>query len=125
MRAYPRGDRVGTQIQKVLSELLHKKIKDPRLEMTVITAVKVPRDMKAAYVYFTTTGGEVAQKGAAKGFQDAQGYIRSALAKVLGLRHMPEIHFVYDESIAYGAHIEDLIRSTHVEDETDHHAPEE
>ena len=125
MKAYPRGDRVGTQIQKVLSELLHKKIKDPRLEMTVITAVKVPRDMKAAYIYFTATGGEAAQKGAVKGFQEAHGYIRSALAKALGLRYMPELHFVYDESIAYGAHIEDLIKLTHVEDATDHHTPEE
>jgi len=117
MKAFPRGDRIATQIQKILSEVLHKKIKDPRLEMTVITGVKVPRDVKSASIYYTVTGGEAAKKGAARGFADAHGYIKRALAQELGLRYMPQIFFVYDASVDYGSHIEDLIRTIHSDDE--------
>ncbi|MBW2099960.1 MAG: ribosome-binding factor A, partial [Deltaproteobacteria bacterium] len=55
MKPFTRSDRVGTKIQKVLSELLRKSINDPRLETTTITGVKVSRDLRLAYIYFVTS----------------------------------------------------------------------
>lgn len=119
MKSFPRADRVAAHIQKVLSESLHIKVKDPRLEMTVITGVKMSRDIKTARIYYSVSGGERAKMAAKKGFQEARGYIKRLLAKQLGLRYMPEIKFYYDESIDYGSKIESLIKSIHVNDRPD------
>ena len=64
MKPFTRSDRVGGHIRKVLSELMHKHIKDPRLEMTTITAVKVSADLKSARIYFTTSGDAKSKKAA-------------------------------------------------------------
>ena len=125
MKSFPRADRVAAQIHKVLSEVLRKKIKDPRLDMAVVTAVKMSRDIKTAMVYYTVSGSEEAKVGAAKGFAEARGYIKRLLAGHLGLRYMPDVKFFYDESIDYGAHIDNLIRSIHKDDATDNNAAEE
>jgi ribosome-binding factor A len=113
MKSFPRADRVAAQIHKVLSEVLAKKIKDPRLQMAVVTGVKMSRDIKTAIVYYSVSGDENTKAQVARGFQEAQGYIKRTLAGRLGLRYMPEIKFFYDESIEYGAHIDNLIRSIH------------
>lgn len=125
MKSFPRSDRVAAQIHKVLSEVLQKKIKDPRLDMAVITGVKMARDVKTAVVYYTVTSGKGSKDEVAKGFQDARGYIKRVLASQLGLRYMPEVKFFYDASIDYGAHIDNLIRSTHSDDGTGNISTEE
>ena len=125
MKSFPRADRIGAQIQKVLSEMLRKKIKDPRLDMAVVTGVKVSRDVKTAVVYYTVTGGKESKDAAAKGFQDARGFIKRALAGQLGLRYMPEVTFIYDASIDYGTHIDNLIKSIHENDGTGNISTEE
>ena len=125
MKTFPRGDRVAAHIQKVLSELLRKRIKDPRLEMVVITGVKMSKDIKNAHIFYTITGGEQATAAAAQGFDDACGFIRRALAKQLGLRYMPGIRFFYDKSVDYGAHIDTLIKSIHADVRPDHTETEE
>jgi ribosome-binding factor A len=120
MKSYPRADRVAALILKVLSESLQKKVKDPRLEMAVITSVTMSRDIKTARIYYAVSGGsERAKADAKEGFQEARGYIKRVLAKQLGLRYMPDIKFFYDESIDYGSKIEGLIKSIHVNDGPD------
>lgn len=119
MKSFPRADRVAAHIQKVLSESLHVKVKDPRLEMAVITGVKMSRDIKTARIYYTVTGDNRAKTAAKEGFQEARGYIKRVLAKQLGLRYMPDIKFFYDKSIDYGSNIESLIKSIHVNDRPD------
>lgn len=125
MKAFGRADRVAVQIQKVLSELLLKKTKDPRLDMAVVTGVKMSRDIRTANIYFTVTGGRESKDQTMKGFQDAHGFLKRTLAKQLGLRYMPEIKFIYDESIDYGAHIDNLIKSIHSDDGTGNISTEE
>ena len=58
MKPFARSDRVSGHIQKVLSDILLKKIKDPRLEGATITGVKMSRDLKFARVYFVISGGK-------------------------------------------------------------------
>ncbi|MBW2633909.1 MAG: ribosome-binding factor A, partial [Deltaproteobacteria bacterium] len=58
MKPFSRSDRVGGQIQRALSDLLHKNVGDPRLEGTTITGVRMTRDLRIAKIYFTMPGGK-------------------------------------------------------------------
>jgi ribosome-binding factor A len=120
MIPFSRADRVGGLIQKVLSNMLKKNIKDPRLKMATITSVKVSRDLKQARIYFTTTGGIQKKSDAMNGFYSAHGFIKRVLAHELDLKYMPHIKFFYDESLEYGAHIDELIESIKSENESNH-----
>ena len=117
MKSFQRSDRVCGHIQKELSYLLQKKTNDPRLQMATITGVKVTRDLKIAYIYFTISGGEKVQKEAAQGFSSAAGFLKKSLAKKLGLRYMPDLKFIHDDSFDYGSRIDTLLKSLHKEQE--------
>ncbi len=120
MMSFSRADRVGGLIQKVLSDILKKSIKDPRLKMATITGVKVARDLKQARIYFTISGGSQKKGAAIKGFNSAHGFIKRTLAHELDLKYMPDIKFLYDESLEYGAHIDELIASIKGENGSNH-----
>ena len=110
MIPFSRADRIGGLIQKILSDILKREIRDPRLKMTTITGVKVTRDLKLARIYFATPDSEQQKEAATTGFKSARGYIRRTLAHALDLKYMPDIEFRYDESLDYGAHIDELIK---------------
>lgn len=101
------------QIQRAVSEILKKEIGDPRLEMVVITGVKVAPDLKSARIYYSMPSDETARIQAAEGFQKARPYIKRVLATRLGLRYMPDIKFFIDESIDYGSHIDSILKKLH------------
>jgi ribosome-binding factor A len=112
MIPFARADRVSGLIQQVLSEILKRDIGDPRLKMATITEVEVSRDLKLARIYFTTPGDKHKKDEAMKGFKSAHGFIKRVLAHEIDLKYMPEIKFFYDDSLEYGAHIDELIKST-------------
>jgi len=120
MSPFSRADRVGGLIQKVLSNILNKNIRDPRLKMATITSVKVSRDLKQARIYFTTSGGIQKKDDTIEGFNSAHGFIKRTLAHGLDLRYMPHLKFFYDESLEYGAHIDELIESTKSKNGSNH-----
>ena len=120
MIPFSRADRVSGLIQEVLSELLKKKIRDPRLAMATITSVKMSRDLKMARIYFTIYGDSEKSEAAVKGFESARGFIKRSLARRLGLRYMPDLKFFFDESFEYGSHIDQLLEKISTENEPDH-----
>ena len=124
MKPFARSDRVGGQIQKVLSDILLKRIKDPRLEMTTITGVKLSRDLRSARIYFITSGTQKNIEAATEGFKSALGYMKRTLASRLGLRYMPDLKFFYDESFNYGSHIDNIIKMINSENEQNNNAIE-
>lgn len=111
MKPYPRSERVGVRIQTVISELIQKKIQDPRMELATISSVKVSSDLGIAHVYFSVFGGEERIKEAMEGFKSSHGFIKRHVASKLGLRHMPELKFIHDESFDYGTKIDRLLKS--------------
>jgi len=117
MKPFARSDRVCGQIHKVLSDVLLKRIKDPRLESATIAGVKMSRDLRFARVYFVTSGGKESMEEAIEGFKSALGYVKRTLAAKLGLRYMPELRFFYDDSFDYGSHIDKIIKIVKSEDE--------
>ncbi|MCJ7618066.1 MAG: 30S ribosome-binding factor RbfA [Desulfobacterales bacterium] len=119
MKSFPRSDRIGDHIQRVLSDLLQKDIKDPRLEMVIITDVKLSHDLRKASIYFTTSARKNIDR-AMEGFKSAHGYVKRILAGHLGLRYMPDIEFLYDESFDYASRIDKLLKDTKTANEKDY-----
>ena len=117
MKPYARAERVGVLIQGTLFDILRKSIKDPRLDTVTITSVKMTSDLKLARIYFTTSGS---RDEAMAGFKKAHGFIKKNLAAELDLRYMPELQFLYDESIDYAIHMDTVLKKLNKDDETDH-----
>ena len=115
-----RQDRIGEEIRKIISDLLLKGLKDPRLDrMISITAVDVTSDYSYATVYFTVLGTrstDEAMSEIAEGFRSSQGFIRREIGKALKLKHTPELIFRPDSSEEYGQHIDELIGRLHSEE---------
>ncbi len=113
-----RQDRIGEEIRRIISELLIKGLKDPRLdEMISITAVEVTSDYSYATVYFSVLGTDSDEEGMneiADGFTSSQGFIRNQIGKQLKLRHTPELIFKADRSEEYGRHIDGIIESLNI-----------
>jgi len=95
---FKRADRVGGQVQKELSDLLQKEIRDPRLDFVTIMRVSISDDLRSARIYFSVAEGERRKLSALAGFKSAAGYLRRKLSRRLELRHVPELEFLYDES---------------------------
>lgn len=127
MKPFSRAQRVGGQIQRVLSEFIRKEIKDPRVAPVVVTGVKMTRDLRIAKIYYTVQSGmdPAAREAAAEGLESAKGYLKRSLAAELGLRYMPDLKFYHDDSLDYGAHIDQLIESIKSDNESDRSPSEE
>ena len=110
-RSSGRPQKLGDLIQRELSELLQRELRDPRVGMITITGVDVSPDISHAKVFFTTLSQEhVAQ--ATQGLRRAAGFLRSQLARRIKLYTTPELRFEYDESVERGDRLSRLIDST-------------
>ncbi|ASR47922.1 30S ribosome-binding factor RbfA [Paenibacillus kribbensis] len=104
-----RTGRVGEQIKKELSLLIQTELKDPRIGFITVTGVDVTNDLSQAKVYLSVLGDDEQKTSSLKALDKANGYLRSELGKRIRLRHIPELIFKIDESIAYGSRIEKLL----------------
>lgn len=104
-----KSERVASEIVRIVSAILANDSRDELLKTVTITGCTVSNDLSYAKVYFTSTSN-LNNKQMEKELKEAAGYIRHELAEKLEVRHTPELHFVYDESIAYGNRIEELIK---------------
>lgn len=106
-----RDRRVAQEIQREVNDILQRRIRDPRVADVTITDVHVTGDLQQATVYYSILSDKASDnQKAEQGLQKATGLIRHELGQRLRLYKTPEIHFVKDESVAYGNHIDDLIR---------------
>ena len=109
MLAGNRTHRVGDQILREISNLLLRKVKDPRLKGVTITDVHMSKDLRHAYVYYSLFWEGQQKKQAHEGFESAKGFIRREIGERLQLRYVPEIQFRYDESLDYGQKMERVL----------------
>ena len=104
-----RQQKIGAQLQRVLSELISREINDPRVGNVTITSVSVSPDMKAARVYYVPFASQNPPEQVQEGLKRASGFLRREVAQQLGLRYMPRLEFVFDESIERAARLTGLI----------------
>jgi len=105
-----KNTRINNEVQKELSMLINREIKDPRISpMTSVVAVEVAPDLKHAKVYISVLGDEEKKQSTYEGLRSAAPYLRTLLAKTVNLRNTPELTFVMDQSIEYGVNMSKLI----------------
>lgn len=109
MPANRRQDQLGQVIARELSDLMRLRMKDPRIGFASITAVEVTRDLSYAKVFVSVMGTPDEQRETMRGLRHAAGFLRHELAQRLTIRHVPEITFELDESIARGARVIELL----------------
>lgn len=120
-----RAGRLGEEIRKIISELLLREIKDPRLSggMVSVTAVDVTNDGSYATVYLLVFAlGEQSELEAKKeevleAMRSCKGLFKREIGKQIKLRHIPELIFKMDTSLDYGRHIDELIDKVVKKDE--------
>ncbi len=110
MMRFKRSDKVGDQIRAEISDILLKELKDPRIGFITITKVVVSDDLRTAKIYYSVFGKEQEKEESNKGLESAKGYIKRELGRRMRLKYMPEIAFMFDDSLEYGEHIEELLR---------------
>jgi ribosome-binding factor A len=105
----PRAGRLGAEIQRELTQLLRRDVKDERIGNVTITAVDVAGDLRTAKVYYLVFGKEGADPRVQAGLTSAAGFLRNALSKSLMIRHTPTLSFALDTSIEHGIRLTQLI----------------
>ena len=111
MANYSRTDRVSEEIKRELSAII-RDLKDPRLpQMVSVVSVRVTKDLKFAKANISVMGDEKTKMGTFAALKSAAGYIKKEVSKRLNLRQTPDFTFVEDDSIEYGAHIEELLKN--------------
>ncbi len=109
MLAGNRSHRVGDQILREISNLLLRKVRDPRLKGVTLTDVRMSKDLRHAYVYYSLFGQDEQKKEAQAGFESAKGFIRKEIGDKVHLKYIPDIQFKYDTSLEYGQKMERLL----------------
>ena len=104
-----RAQRIADQIQRDLADLLGNEVKDPRVGRVTVTQVEVSADLSHATIHFTHLAGKEHAKEAIAALTRAGGFLRSELSHRLDLYSVPQLHFVYDDSIESGMRLSQLI----------------
>ncbi|MFQ6091877.1 MAG: 30S ribosome-binding factor RbfA [bacterium] len=105
-----RSTRVADLLQKEISYIILRELKDPRIGFVTVTGVSVSDDLKYAKVFVSVMGQSEEVERTFDGLKSATGFIQGCIGRRVRLRYTPEISFRLDESVSYGAHIEQLLR---------------
>ena len=109
MKSFSRTSRIADQMQRDLAQVIRAEVKDPRVGLVTIQSVDVSPDYAHAKIYITQLGEAKNAKSCTDALNHAAGFLRHHLAERLGMRTMPALRFVYDESVERGIHISTLI----------------
>jgi ribosome-binding factor A len=110
-REFSRSDRVASQIQKEMAELIRTHVRDPELGMVTVSDVEVTRDLAVAKLYVSFLAARKPSKDCVKRLSEYVPELRRELGKLLRIRVLPEIRFVYDDSIERGLRMDALLDS--------------
>ena len=108
-KPFARTDRVAAQLRRELGSLVHEFVRDHGVPSVSVSDVEVSRDLSHAKVYFTALASDQART-ATKQLRELAPELRFRLGRMLRMRHVPELHFHYDESMDRGEHMDSLFR---------------
>lgn len=106
-------------MKKELSDIIGRKIKDPRVGFVTVTDVQVTGDLQQAKVFISVLGDDEKRQDTLIGLAKAKGFIRSEIGRRIRLRKTPELFFEFDESMEYGNRINTLIHELNRNDSDD------
>lgn len=109
MRQFRRSDRLGAQMLKDISSLVDTEFADRLPAMVTFTHVRLTNDLRYATVYYSCMGDDQGREAVAQSLDRNKNKIRRLVAKNLHVRHVPELTFKFDPSVAEGVKIERLL----------------
>ena len=101
-KEFSRSSRVAEQVQRELAELIRLELKDPRVGLVTLTGVELTPDYAHAKVFYTTLADPSARQDIDTGLRRASGFLRRELGRRIRIHTLPELHFVFDESVERG-----------------------
>ena len=104
-----RSDRLAQELRNEVSYIISRELKDPRMGFATITTVKVTPDLKYARILVSVLGTPEKQKATMVALKRGAGFVRRQLSSRLKLRQCPELKFEYDDSIEYGAKMDEIL----------------
>ena len=107
-RQYHR-ERVGEALKEEIGVIIEGELGDPRIALCNVTEIALAPDNKSARVYIEVAGDDHESEQTITAINAAKGYIKRELLLRLGVRHIPELHFVLDKSQQYSSRIDDLL----------------
>ncbi|MDG6240859.1 30S ribosome-binding factor RbfA [Glaesserella parasuis] len=121
-REFSRADRVAQELQKEIAIILQREVKNPRIGMVTVSDVEISRDLAYAKVFvtFLFDSDESAVERGLEGLNKASGYIRTLVGKAMRLRIVPELRFVYDQSLVEGMRMSNLVTNVIRKDQERH-----
>jgi len=108
-KSFHRTDRVSAQLRRELGTIVHETVREHGLPSVSVSDVEVTRDLAHAKV-FVTALQEERSKEAVKALKELAPQMRYQLGRAMKLRHVPELHFHYDDSVDRGERINNLLR---------------
>lgn len=109
-KAFGRSQRVAAQMQKELAEIMLREVRDSRIGLVTVNEVVLSKDLAVAKVYVTVLNADSSQKANSVAIlKDMTPFIRHEVAKRMRLRHVPELHFHYDDSFDTGMRVAELL----------------
>ena len=112
----PRTERLAEQIRQEASAVLAREVHDPGVGFVTLTKVRVTPDLQVARIYFTTLGDSAARAQTERALARVAPFLRRQLADRLRLRRVPDVSFVFDQSVAHQARVEELLLEIHQQD---------
>ena len=108
---FERIERISEEVKRECAAII-RELKDPRIpEFISVTNVQVTRDLKFAKVYVSIFQKDCDKEAAIKGLNNSAGFVRREIGKRVQLRYTPEFTFILDNSIEYGAHINEVLKN--------------
>ena len=104
-----RTDRIAEEIKKVISDMIQNELKDPRVKGLIsVTKTLITKDLKYCKIYVSVLGAD--KNEVLEGIKSGAGYMRKELGNRIEIRILPELNFILDDSLEYGAHIDQVIK---------------
>ncbi len=106
-----RPEKVAHLMRREVADILERRLREPRVTARVsVTDVEITHDLAFARIFVMVSGEPAERAMTMEGLQRAAGFVRHELGDRMGLREVPEIRFVYDDSLDRGARVDDLLR---------------
>lgn len=116
-REFSRSDRVASQMQREMADLIRTQVKDPELGMVTLSDVELSRDLAVGKLYVSFLGAKLPPNKCIKQLNERVPELRRELGKRIRIRVLPELRFVYDDSVERGMHMDALLQGLSRENE--------
>jgi len=116
-REFSRSDRVASQMQRELADLIRTQVRDPELGMVTLSDVELSRDLAVAKLFVSFLGASLPPNKSVKLLNEKVPELRRELGKRIRIRVLPELRFVYDDSIERGMRMDSLLQGLSSESE--------